>query len=47
MMTRFFNRYIEYRRVGLDRGAAARLAWLVAMVGAVPIKATRPEAGSP
>jgi hypothetical protein len=42
MMTRFFNRYVEYRRVGLNRSAAARLAWLVAMAGAVPIETKRP-----
>jgi hypothetical protein len=38
MMTRFFNRYLEYRRVGLARSAAMRLAWVVAMAGAIPIQ---------
>jgi hypothetical protein len=42
MLTRFFNRYVEYRRVGLTRPAAARLAWMVAWAGAVPI-APRPD----
>jgi hypothetical protein len=38
MMTRFLNRYVEYRRVGLARGAAFRLAWVVAWAGAIPIE---------
>jgi hypothetical protein len=37
MMTRFLNRYVEYRRVGLARGAAFRLAWIVAWAGAIPV----------
>jgi hypothetical protein len=37
MMTRCFTLYFEYRRVGLGRGAAMRLAWLVAATGAVPL----------
>ena len=37
MMTRFFNCYREYRRVGLGRGSAMRLAWLVAATGVLPL----------
>jgi hypothetical protein len=43
MMTRFFNRYVEYRRVGLSRSASVRLAWVVAMAGAVPVDTRQPS----
>jgi hypothetical protein len=36
-MTRFFNRYVEYRRVGLNWKAAARLAWIVTRASAITI----------
>ena len=36
-MTRFINRYVEYRRVGLSRIAAARLAWIVASASTITI----------
>ena len=42
-MTRFLNRYVEYRRVGLNRVAAARLAWIVTRASTVVID-TRPSA---
>ena len=38
-MTRFFNRYVEYRRVGLNRKAAARLAWIVTRASGIAIGA--------
>ena len=34
-MARFINRYVEYRRVGLPRPSAVRLAWIVAAAGRV------------
>jgi hypothetical protein len=37
MVTRFFRRYVEYRRVGLSRPAAFRLAWMVALAGPIPV----------
>jgi len=43
MMTRFFNRYVEYRRVGLSRAASLRLAWVVAGVGAIPVETRHPS----
>jgi hypothetical protein len=44
MMTRFFNRYAEYRRVGLPRLASARLAWVVAWARIVPLDTRRDAA---
>jgi hypothetical protein len=35
MVSRFFRRYVEYRRVGLPRPSAVRLAWIVAAAGRV------------
>jgi hypothetical protein len=42
-MARFINRYVEYRRVGLRRIPAARLAWIVAWAGAIAINARHPS----
>jgi hypothetical protein len=41
MLTRLLNRYLEYRRVGLTRAAALRLAWIVAWAGAVEASSRR------
>ncbi len=42
MVSRFVKRYVEYRRVGLTRPAAMRLAWMVAWVGALPLNTIEP-----
>jgi hypothetical protein len=44
MVTRFLKRYVEYRRVGLQRPAAMRLAWVVSWAGIVPVKSIEPPA---
>jgi hypothetical protein len=41
MFTRFVDRYLEYRRAGLPRGAAVRFAWMVARA-VVSIRNPRP-----
>ena len=45
-MTRFFNRYVEYRRVGLNRKAAARLAWVVTRASMIAIDVRHPSGPS-
>jgi hypothetical protein len=42
MVSRFVRRYVEYRRVGLNRPAAMRLAWMVALAGVVPVESIQP-----
>ena len=42
-MARFINRYVEYRRVGLRRVPAARLAWIVAWAGAIVVNTRHPS----
>jgi hypothetical protein len=38
MVTRFLRHYVDYRRVGLGRLAAWRLAWMVALAGRIVIR---------
>jgi hypothetical protein len=46
MLTRLFSRYVEYRRVGLNRPAAMRFAWMVASTGTIAIIARPPSQSS-